>query len=197
MMVAVPKIIGEPAVEPVSVAEIKEQIRHTITPDDGVDDDLLARLIKVARKHAETRLRRSFITTTWRWTIDCFPIWEIEFPRAPLQSVESITYVDTDGTTKTVAESEYTVHADSEPGLIYPAWQQQWPVTRDVPNAVTITAKVGYGNEDSDVPEGIRHWIMMAVGALYENRELDQEAALSRMQFADNLLSAEAWETVP
>lgn len=49
----------------------------------------------------------------------------------------------------------------------------------------------GYGDAATDVPEGIRHWILLRVGTLYENRE--EVAILSRqsiepLPFVDCLL---------
>lgn len=58
--------IAQPAVEPVTVAEAKEQLRITHSAED-----LIARRIKVARE-AEERLERTLITTTWRLTMDAF-----------------------------------------------------------------------------------------------------------------------------
>jgi hypothetical protein len=47
-----------------------------------------------------------------------------------------------------------------------------WPPTQTVPNAVRIVFIAGYGDEDTDVPEPIRSWMLTAIGALYENREV-------------------------
>ena len=50
---------------------------------------------------------------------------------------------------------------------------------------------MGYGDNATDVPAGLRHWLLMRVGTLYENRE--EVAILGRgkveaLPFIDGLL---------
>lgn len=185
-------VASGPAKEPVTVADVKTHLRI----DYAGEDAYLSTLIETCRRQAELRLRRSLITTTWMLTLDRFPA-VIEFPLAPLQSVDSIAYVDVGGVTQILDASQYTVHADREPGRIYPAYSLSWPSVRDQIDAVTVTAKVGYGDDAEDVPSCIRHWILLAVGELYENRERSQESSLQPLGVADQLLSLEAWEHYP
>ena len=120
-----------PSAEPVSIAEAKIQCRV-----DGSDDDvyLSSFCIPTARGRAERYLSRALISQTWDLYLDRFP-QTIVVPRPPLQSA-TITYVDVDGATQTLATGIYTVDTDSEPGLIYQAYDQDWPSTRDVEKAV-------------------------------------------------------------
>ena len=96
----------------------------------------------------------------------------IEIPRAPLISVDSITYTDTTGATQTLATSEYVVDAqgDDEPVRILPAYGKTWPATRIYPNAVTIQFQAGYANAAA-VPSSIKSAIKQIVGTWQENRE--------------------------
>jgi hypothetical protein len=93
---------------------------------------------------------------------------ELPFPR--LQSVESIKYLDATGTSQTLAPALYTVDNASEPGILTPTPDQYWPDTQNIMNAVQITFTAGYGAAAS-VPAGIKAWMLMRIGALYENRE--------------------------
>jgi hypothetical protein len=93
---------------------------------------------------------------------------ELPFPR--LQSVESITYLDADGVQQTLAPELYTVDGASEPGILTPAPGQFWPDTQNIMNAVQIAFTAGYGDAEA-VPAGIKAWMLMRIGALYENRE--------------------------
>lgn len=137
-----------PTFEPLTVTEAREFCRI----DDDSQDTTLATCIKAARERIETETRRAICTQTIRVTLDKFPRGDdddsddfaIVVPRPPLQSVSSITYIDTTGTVQTLATDRYTVDSYSEPGRIVPAYGIYWPTTRDVPNAVTITAVVGY-----------------------------------------------------
>jgi uncharacterized phiE125 gp8 family phage protein len=59
----------------------------------------------------------------------------------------------------------------------------------DAANAVTVTYTAGYGSA-SDVPQAIKHWIMMTVASMYENRESSAPgaAATQMLPFVDGLL---------
>jgi len=94
----------------------------------------------------------------------------IDVPVPPLQSVSSITYLDNNGDSQTLAASKYDVDASSEPGRIAPAFGETWPDTRDVNNAVTVTFIAGYTTA-ALVPDTIKHAIKMITGHWYENRE--------------------------
>lgn len=161
------KIDTAPAEEPITLAEAKSHIRVDIAEDD-LDIILLT---KAARLHSEMFTRRSFVTTTWKMTLDYFPHHGIiRMPRPPLASVTSIKYVDTDGTQQTLAASEYAVDTQSEPGRITEAFGVSWPSTRVEANAVEIVFVAGFGLA-VDVPEDIKHAIKLLVGHWYENRE--------------------------
>jgi hypothetical protein len=115
---------------------------------------------------------------------------KIELPFPPLQSVDYIKYYDVTGTLQTLDPSLYTVDPASEPGVITPAPDQFWPNTQNVMNAVRIGFTAGYG-DPTTVPAGLKHWLLLRVGSLYENRE--EVAILNRgkiedLPFVDGLL---------
>lgn len=155
-----------PAEEPVTLAEAKAHLRVT----DADSDTLITTLIKTARLMAEGFTNRAFVTQTWQWRLDGFFPWRISVPKGRLQSVSSIQYVDANGDTQTLASSDYSVDAKSDPGRIEPAYGKVWPTTRYQMNAVTITFVAGYGAA-SAVPEDIKHAMLLIIGELYERRE--------------------------
>jgi uncharacterized phiE125 gp8 family phage protein len=155
-----------PTVEPVTKAEIKQHLRLDGSEDDGYLDGLIA----AARKHAETATGRALITQTWYARLDGFPRI-IRLPWPTLQTVTAVTYIDSNGTTQTLAATEYTVNTYSEPGTIIEAYGKSWPSTRDVENCVTVEYTCGYGATAASVPEGIRHAIKMLVAHWYRVRE--------------------------
>lgn len=164
---------------PVSVDEAVRFARIT----DRSDDNLVESLIASATASAEQVTNSRFITQTWELKLDAFDD-EIQLLQ-PLQSVTSISYVDPNGVTQTLATSVYTT--DTVEGKVYTAYNQTWPAVRDIPNAITITFVVGYG-KGVDVPESIKTWIRMRVATLYEQREaLGDVKALPR-DFVDGLL---------
>jgi uncharacterized phiE125 gp8 family phage protein len=157
----------EPSVEPVSVDEAKLHLRVDI----ATENDLITRLIAVARRHSEQLSGKAFITQTLAGGLSGWPRdGVIRLPYMPLQSVTSITYVDADGDTQTLAETVYGV--DTKLGLIYLKNNQSWPTTalRDY-DPITVTWVAGYGDAAADVPDAYKQAILLLVGHWFENRE--------------------------
>lgn len=161
-------LVTPPAEEPVTIAEAKLHCR--VDADITADDVLLTALIVAAREQAEHTTGRSLVSQSWRLTLDRFPAGAIVLPRAPLSSVTSITYVDTDGATQTLDAGEYRVITDRVLGEVVPVYDGQWPTARCTQNAVTVEFVSGYGAA-ATVPRAIKQWILLAVGGWYGQRE--------------------------
>lgn len=182
-----------PAAEPVSLTEAKLHCR--VDTDD--EDDLLTMLVAAARQYVERLTGRALITQTWRLTLDCFPYGcrpVIRLPRGKTSSVTSITYVDTEGTTTTLAADQYRVNMDGEPARIEPAYGVVWPTTRDVLEAVKVTYVAGYGAAGSAVPEALRQAMLLLVGHWYANREAVVTGTIATpLQLTVEALTAAYW----
>lgn len=158
-----------PTSEPVTLAELKDHLR--IERDEHVDDLLLAGYLKAARQYIEKAQGRQHMTATWkRYLSGGFYAPEIELPYAPLQSVTSIQYIDTNGDTQTLSTSVYSVDTKATPGRVYLAYNQAWPSTRGIINDVTITYVAGY-TAASLVPSTIKSAVMLLAAHLYNVRE--------------------------
>lgn len=166
------QVVTAPTDEPVSLTEVKNHLRVT----GNADDDYLTDLITAARLQAEAYTRRALMTQTLDWFLDDFPGDDVFcVPRAPLQSVTSITYLDAvDGSSQTWATTEYDVDTPdgpfAAPGRIALAFSKTYPSTRSEINSVTIRFVAGYGNAAA-VPAAIRQGMLLAIGSLYEHRE--------------------------
>jgi uncharacterized phiE125 gp8 family phage protein len=162
------QLITAPLEEPISLADAKLHLRETRDSQNAI----ITALIAVARRQVESITRRALITQTWDLHLDAFPAagQAIEIPLSPPASVESITYVDADGVTQTWDAADYTVDTVTEPGRIVPAYNESYPSTRDVFNAVTVRFTAGYGAA-ADVPEGLKQAMRLLIGHLYLNRE--------------------------
>lgn len=166
-------LVTGPAAEPLTVAEAKAYRRI----EGSTEDTLVGDLITAARELFEEETGRQVITATWRLHLDRFPVGRapIIVPKPPLQSVTSVTYLDTDGDSQTWSADEYDVVTHSgpfaRPGLIYPAATYSYPSTLDAPDSVTVTFQAGYGADATDVPESARSTLQAMVGDLYEVRE--------------------------
>lgn len=155
----------QPLDAPVVLDDVKQQLWLESCDSDGLLFDLTTAAIRYVEDTCATQL----ITATWEWTLDRFE--DILFvPRAPLQSVTSITYIDDAGSTQAIDPSGYVVDAVSQPGQIRLAYGECWPTHRSQHGAVTVTFVAGYGDGPSDVPGPIRRAICILAAHLYENR---------------------------
>ena len=102
--------------EPVSVATLKSHLRLNTTDEDS----LLAGYITAARQLFETMTDRAVLTQTWKLSLDAFPRI-IRLPRAPLQSVSSVQYYDSNDVLTTWSSTNYSVDTQREPGRVVPS----------------------------------------------------------------------------
>lgn len=163
-----------PTVRPVSVDEARAAVGIAATTSH---DTRLTRLIDAATSKVERDTNRALLKQTWRTKFDYFPRCEeyIELPRPPLMSVSTggVTYINGSGVTTTWAPANYDVDTDREPGLIHQAYSVDWPDTRTVHNAVTITSIHGYSTASSGVPEDARQAVLMLVDDWFCNPGVD------------------------
>lgn len=125
---------------------------------------------------------------TWELALDAFPS-AFEITRTPASSITSLKYFDTDGVQQTLNSSLYVLDNANDFGNAYvvPAYGTDWPTARDQINAVALRYVAGYANAAA-VPESIKAWIKLQVGAMYENRELEGATQTYPLGFADRLL---------
>ena len=117
-------------------------------------------------------MRRAFITQTITLKLDAFPgDGIIRLPRSPAQAITSVAYVDTDGASQTFNSSKYVLDTASEPARLVPAYDEDWPDTREENNAVTVVYTAGYGDAYTDVPAEVKLAIRLLAGSYFEQRE--------------------------
>lgn len=185
--------IVEPAIEPVTLAEAKSQCQ--------IDDDLtqhdadLMRYIKAAREAAEAYCKRTWVESSWRMTAMDFGVTcnlidqHIELQMGPIIQVNSVTYLDNDGTRIVFPAENYQLLNDSEPALLVPAYSLIWPSGRVYPGAVQIEYIAGYMSAGSpadaaNVPELARQAILMLVAHWFNNREAVSTGQLGEIPYA-------------
>jgi len=158
--------LAAPALEPVSLTEMKAHLRVDVADDDG----LIQAKISAARQYAEHFTRRALITQTWEMILDKAPA-ELELPLPPLQEVSKIEVVDAAGARAEVPNSSYWVELGGEaPGRVRLSDGSSWPSHRGFGSFI-VTFKAGYGDAVTAVPEKIREAIRKRAALLYEGRE--------------------------
>jgi len=160
------KLKTAPTVEPVTLDEAKLHLKV----DSADDNPLITALIATARELAERETKRAFVTQIWELILDTAG-GEIEVPKPPLQSVESITVIDKEGGETVVDASKYDVDkAQNSYGRVRLRSGSSWPAHRGFASFI-VEFKAGYGNAAADVPEALKQAILQLIAHLYENRE--------------------------
>jgi uncharacterized phiE125 gp8 family phage protein len=174
------RVIAAPAVEPVTLFEAKVHLRV----DTDAEDVLLAALIRAARVRCEQFTHRAFVTQTIRYTMDTLPeidgdwltpertLWaDVELPRPPFQALVSVSYADHNGTDYALAADGYRVSpGGDEPARLMLRGPILSAVAREF-DALCFEYRAGYGDRGVDVPDPLRHAILVTVAGMYEDRE--------------------------
>lgn len=197
------QLLTPPSVEPVTLDEAKAWLRV----DTAYDDLLILGLVTAARIYAEEKTHRSLITQTWKLVLDSFPGpslmgvpygkafslpgHAIQLERPPVVSVTSINYLDMSSTPQVMPSTDYAVDLTSEPARVTPIFGKIWPINLPQIGSVSITYQAGYGTTMDTVPAGIKTWMMLRMGALYENREevvVGSRIVVAELPYIDALL---------
>lgn len=163
-------LVLAPASEPVTLGDAKDHLRLIDFPDD---DAYIRLLIKAARESAEAFQGRVYVTQTWDLFLDRFPRDSapvIFLPKPPVTLLTSIKYVESStGTLTTLASTEFQTDLQSIPARVAPAFDKEWPDTREVFNAVEI--RFDSGGAVASVSEKVKMAIKQTVAHWYEHRE--------------------------
>lgn len=158
--------------EMITLANAQLHLRLDTVGGAHPDDSLVDTLIAAAREDAEKYTGLAIADQQAEIIFDEFSddllldVW-------PVQSITSITYVDTAGATQTLSASEYVVDYYSKPVLIRPV--TAWPQTKEITNAVKVSFYAGFTDYLSPnpypMPKAIKQAMLLMIGHLYQNRE--------------------------
>jgi hypothetical protein len=208
-----------PASEPLTTEDVRSYLR--LDDDDTSQDSIISVMITAARRYAEQYTGRSLMPQTWLAVADSFPgCWippapfgayaysygsarsveyhspeeqVIKLARGPVNSITSITYVDSNGATQTLDPSTYILDTSDLVQRIAPAYGQNWPAARRQLGAVRITFAAGYANADA-VPATVRNWMLIRIATAFEHREAEEivlKGKLQALAYVDTLLDSE------
>lgn len=182
--------VTQPAVEPVSISELKAHLAIT----DSGDDDILFDLIGEAREQIEQSSGLALISQQWRLTIDQWPAgkqewWDgvreghismlygpnsaawLKLPVYPLISVNSVTVFDEESNSSAVTVADvFDIDTQQTPGRMGLKFGATWPIALRPTNAIQVVYTAGYGSNPSDVPRTLRRAVRALAGYLYAHR---------------------------
>jgi uncharacterized phiE125 gp8 family phage protein len=153
---------------PVSVAEVKSDLRIEHSEDDATIAALIA--AATAMTGAPDGITGKALTTeTWTLSVPrADSCGRIFLPITPVQSITSIAYYDADNAVQTLSVSDFYLFANEDTALIEKK-DGSWPAVYDRRDAVTVTFVAGFGDAES-VPANIRHAIRLMAAHWYEHR---------------------------
>jgi uncharacterized phiE125 gp8 family phage protein len=160
----------EPTVEPITLAEAKNQLRI----DHTDHDDMITGMIKSAREEIESMCARAIVQQTRIAYFDKWPddkVFHLLYPE--IRSITHIKYTDSAGTQETFSSDDYSLDPGSEPGRVVRGYGKTWPTVtlhnEDYP--IEIKYVCGYAPEGSyytaNIPERIKLACRLMVVSFY------------------------------
>lgn len=206
------RTITPPAGYPVSLADVKAHLR--VDADDTASDAYISALIGVATGMVESATQRRLVTQTLEWVLQS---WRprLVLPVAPVQSVTSITYIDTTNTPQTLDMDSAVTVLTMANKVIVPSYGRIWPLLYWVAaEPIVVRFVAGYadaadndapgpgaaGDEENDpaatVPVELCHMIKLQVAFMYENREpaVLGNTVPQKLPFFDALVDPFRWD---
>lgn len=192
------RVITPPASEPLTLAQIKTFCRIYET----WEDDLVGSLLTTARAMVEEYLGRVLVTQTLLATFKLQPHYipytgmagygpwgwgfgsgmghglfdgSLEIPRAPVQSLTSVTLRGHDGTNTVISNAAYNLDIELDPARFRILWhevQENFPTVILPIQHVQIEFIAGYGGSEYNeaIPNPILQAIYLLTNYLYERR---------------------------
>jgi uncharacterized phiE125 gp8 family phage protein len=157
-------LLSAPAVEPVTLADVKAHLRI----GDAVEDAYLTGLIRVARDHLERATGLLPITQSWRLALDgVAPDGVIQILKGPVQRIDAIRAYDAQGKPQALPLTGLAFERDCVPARL------STPVGALAGlgvNGVEVDFTAGFGATGNEVPDSIRRALLLHVAQMFEYR---------------------------
>jgi len=156
-----PILLAGPALEPLSLDEMRVYLRLQTSEEDG----LVLSLIKAARNAVEQGARRALIAQKWRLRLPRIPrekSWHL--PISPILSLDAVRTFDALGNSVLLDLALFQLDGSAlciSPALMSPDRSAA---------GVEIDLTAGFGTQPTDVPEALRQAMRMLVAHYYEHR---------------------------
>jgi uncharacterized phiE125 gp8 family phage protein len=145
-----------PAVEPLTLAEVKLYLRLSGTAEDA----LLLQMVTSVRMAAENYLRRSLMQQQWRLLYDDYLPYEVPLPYGPATSIVRVRRLNRDATADILTDDLYQLNASGN-RLLTEALLQGW--------RMEVVYEAGSTNA-ADIPAPLKQGMLRHLSQLYEQR---------------------------
>lgn len=176
------EITTAPTFEPLDLNELKNYLR--MESSETHDDDELRELISVARNFVEGRTNRAFLTQTRTLRMPYFPTSRCFYIDGyPVQSITSITYTDTGGSSQTFDSSKYQL-IKGPPDRVELVYVESWPTNRsyrDLIEVVYVCGDTDQSSVDVRVKQAMKIYCQMEFDELSDKQVLAKQTALDSL----------------
>lgn len=174
------KLVTGPEKKPISVDAVKEHLRIHVA--DLSHDHMIEQFIQSAVEQVEEETGRALITQAWDLIFSSWDelIWKDKFcdirrilPFGRCQSVGSITYLDTDKSSRTLNTDQYEVSGvgtDEARIMLLSAGGFDYPSLYEV-DPITLRLVCGYGDNEASIPMQIQTAIKIIVSDLFDDED--------------------------
>lgn len=168
-----------PSELPVTLSEAKAHLRV----DSSAEDSYIQGLVAAAVSYTDGKgtLGRAIVTQTWAQWVGSSP-GVVRLDMGPFQAVAEISYYDSENVLQAANVADFDVMLSGDFVSIKPKSGRSWPDAYSRPDAIGI--KYTAGVAVAEVPEGIKHAILMLVDHWYQNRAVASEVSLKDVPFA-------------
>jgi uncharacterized phiE125 gp8 family phage protein len=183
--------ITPPASLPITLAEAKVQC--SVEAEADYWDVYLSDLIKTAVSVVDGQgsLGRSMVSQSWAQWVSQSPD-VVRVTMGPFIALTGVSYYDTEGNLQSANIANFEVRLDGDFVNIRPKINFSWPESQKREDAIKIEFTAGYGNNAADVPQCLKHALLLLVGLWFEVREAATEMTLKDIPMGvDNLIGRE------
>lgn len=179
--------VAPPAILPITLDDAKGQARIFFDDDDGVISRLIA--AAVAQIDGTGTLGRAMITQDWAQWVSQSPGW-VRLEMGPFQELLSVQFYDKFGELQTATLADFETRLQGDYVICKPKEDREWPTADTRQDAIKITYRVGYGDTAADVPQNLRHALLLLVDHWYQHRGASSESRLMPIPFGVDALIA-------
>ena len=144
--------------------------------DDGAEDAVLETYLRAAISAVEARTGKAILQRRFQWTLQGWHRTDGQgLPLAPVQVIESFTLRDASGAATVIDAADYVLRKDSQRPTLAPRGGCLPAIAQN--GAAEIIFEAGFGPDWADVPDDLRHAILVLAANYFDHRHGAAERA--------------------